>query len=173
VEEQDFERMVRMYYPRIRRAALLLSNGNPWDADDLAQETVLQAAGGWSRFKGDSQAGTWLYAILVRQHRRRRRNEGRVWRRWLKWFERTPASSLPALPDQRLLGEERRDNVWSAVASLSEAQREAVVLRYAEGLTYEEIAQATSCPIGTVKSRLHQALAALQKMLAQCELTIL
>jgi RNA polymerase sigma-70 factor, ECF subfamily len=172
VEEQEFERMVRMYYPRIRRAALLLSNGNPWDADDLAQETVLQAAGGWARFKGDSQAGTWLYAILVRQHRRRRRSEGRAWRRWLKWFERTPANSLPAPPD-RLLGDERRENVWSAVAALSEAQREAVVLRYAEGLTYEEIAQATSCPIGTVKSRLHQALASLQKVLAKCELTLL
>jgi RNA polymerase sigma-70 factor (ECF subfamily) len=134
---------------------------------------VLQAASGWSRFKGDSQAGTWLYAILVRQHRRRRRNESRVWRRWLKWFERTPANSLPDPPEHRLLGEERRDNVWSAVASLSEAQREAVVLRFAEGLSYEEIAQATSCPIGTVKSRLHQALATLQKMLAQCELTLL
>src|SRR5580704_10253932 len=165
--------MVRMYYPRIRRAALLLSNGNPWDADDLAQETVLQAARGWSRFRGESQTGTWIYAILVRQHRRRRRTDGRSWRRWLTWFEKTPANSPPAAPDQRLLGEERRDNVWAAVASLSETQREAVVLRYAEGLTYEEIAQATSCPIGTVKSRLHQALAALQKMLAQCELTLL
>jgi len=172
VEEQDFERMVRMYYPRIRRAALLLSNGNPWDADDLAQETVLQAASGWSRFKGDSQAGTWLYAILVRQHRRRRRTEGRVWRRWLKWFEKAPANS-PLAPDHRLLGDERRENVWAAVASLSDAQREAIVLRYAEGLSYEEIAQATSCPIGTVKSRLHQALASLQKMLARCELTLL
>ena len=165
--------MVRMYYPRIRRAALLLSNGNPWDADDLAQETVLQAANGWSRFKGDSEAGTWLYAILVRQHRRRLRTKGRAWRRWLTWFEKTPANSTPAAPDQRLLGEERRDNVWAAVAALSEAHRETVVLRYAEGLTYEEIAQATSCPIGTVKSRLHQALGALQKMLAKCELTIL
>ena len=165
--------MVRLYYPRIRRAALLLSNGNPWDADDLAQETVLHAAHGWPRFKGESGPGTWLYAILVRQHRRRRRNDGRVWRRWLKWFERSPANSPPVSPDQRLLGEERGDCLWSAVASLSEAHREAVVLRYAEGLTYEEIAQATSCPIGTVKSRLHQALAMLQKMLAQCELTLL
>jgi RNA polymerase sigma-70 factor, ECF subfamily len=173
VEEQDFERMVRMHYPRIRRAALLLSNGNTWDADDLAQETVLQAASGWSRFKGDSGAGTWLYAILVRQHRRRRRTAGRVWRRWLRWFESTRANSDPSAPDQRLRGDERRDNVWTAVACLSAAHREAVVLRYAEGLTYEEIAQATSCPIGTVKSRLHQALAALQKMLANCELTLL
>jgi len=165
--------MVRMYYPRIRRAALLLSNGNPWDADDLAQETVLQAAGGWSRFKGKSGAGTWLYAILIRQHRRRRRTEGRKWRRWLKWFKQTPDNSPPPSPDLRLLGEEQRDNVWAAVASLSEAHREAVVLRYAEGLTYEEIAQATSCPIGTVKSRLHQALSSLQKMLSRCELTLL
>ena len=55
--------------------------------------------------------------------------------------------------------------MWAAVASLSEAHREAVVLRYAEGLSYEEIAQATSCPIGTVKSRLSRARAILRDRL--------
>jgi RNA polymerase sigma-70 factor (ECF subfamily) len=171
VDEKDFERMVTIHYPRIRRAALLLSNGNAWDADDLAQETLLHAARGWSRFNAASNAGTWLYSILLNQHRRRHRSARRLWRRWLGWFERNPRDESAGQPEYPLLAEEWRTSLWSAVALLPEAQREAVVLRYAEGLAYDEIAQVLGCPIGTVKSRLHHALAALHKQLAEPEFT--
>ena len=171
VDEQDFEHMVTLHYPRIRRAALLLSNGNAWDADDLAQETLLQAARGRRRFDGASQAGTWLYAILLNQHRRRQRTARRLWRRWLSWFERNPRDEAAAAPEGRLAAEEWGTSLWGAVARLPEPQRDAVFLRYAEGLAYEEIAQVLKCPIGTVKSRLHHALQALQHDLAERELT--
>lgn len=170
VDEQDFERMVTLHYPRIRRAALLLSNGNDWDADDLAQETLLAAARGWTRFKGASEAGTWLYSILLNQHRRRGRTGHRLWRRWLSWFERNPRDGSECAPENRLVAEEWRASLWSAVALLPEAQREAVVLRYAEGLSYEDIARVLKCPVGTVKSRLHNALETLHKDLAGREL---
>lgn len=163
--------MVTLHYPRIRRAALLLSNGNDGDADDLTQETLLQAARGWSRFQGKSAVGTWLYSILLNQHRQRKRSSHRLWRRCLNWFERKPRVESNGAPDQGVLAEEWRSSLWSAVALLPDSQREAVILKYAENLSYEEIAQLLQCPIGTVKSRLHHALAELQRNLAERELT--
>lgn len=159
--------MVTLHYPRIRRAALLLSNGNSWDAEDLAQETLLQAARGWSRFNGASRAETWLYSILLNQHRRRLRSGSRLWRRWMSWLERNPRDEMAGAPELGLIAEEWQTSLWRAVALLPEPQREAVVLRYAEDLSYEEIALVLKCPVGTVKSRLHHALGTLQKGLAQ------
>jgi RNA polymerase sigma-70 factor (ECF subfamily) len=167
VDEQEFERMVTSHYPRIRRAALLLSNGNGWEADDLAQETLLQAARGWSRFNGASHEGTWLYSILLNQHRRRLRSAKRLWRRCLGWLDRNPGDASTGSPETRLVAAEWQTSLWAAVALLPEFQREAVVLRYAEGLTYEEIARVLKCPMGTVKSRLHNALGTLHRELTE------
>ena len=171
MDEQDFERMIACHYPRIRRAALLLSNGNDWDADDLAQETLLQAAQSWPRFCGLSEAGTWLYSILLNQHRRRLRAAKRLWRRWLVWFDRRPSDDSAGAPGHTLEAEEWRASLWIAVAKLPDPQKQALLLRYSEELSYEQIASVLRCPIGTVKSRLHQGLAALHRQLADHELT--
>ncbi|HEV3342180.1 MAG TPA: sigma-70 family RNA polymerase sigma factor [Pirellulales bacterium] len=162
MDQSDFEPLVE-HYPRIRRAALVLSNGNAWDADDLAQETMLQAARGWHTFAGASQVHTWLYSILLNQHRKRLRSSGRWWRRWVEWLERQPITD--ASPQQQIEADEWRQSFWSAVAELPESQKQAVVLRYAEELTYEQIAEVLDCPLGTVKSRLHHGLAGLAKKL--------
>ncbi|MBS0260632.1 MAG: RNA polymerase sigma factor [Planctomycetes bacterium] len=167
MDEQDFEDTIAAIYPRIRRAALLLCQGNVWDADDLAQETLLQAADGWSRFRGHSRVETWLYAILMNQHRRRRRSAQRILRRWLGWLENRGQQANREAPDAGLLATEWKAELWDAVSKLPEAQRETVVLRFAEGLSYEDIAQVLKCPLGTVKSRLHLALGALEKGLKQ------
>lgn len=163
MDESDFQGLIASHYPRIRRAALVLSGGNAWDADDLAQETMLQAARGWRRFSGGSRLDTWLFAILLNLHRRRLRSAERGWRVWLGWFARRPAAD--ERPDRNLQAEEWRESLWSAVAELPEAQKQAVLLRYAEDFSYEAIAEVLGCPIGTVKSRLHHALAALEKKL--------
>ena len=167
VDEQEFEQMVAVVYPRIRRAALLLSKGNVWDADDLAQETLLQAAWSWSKFNGNSRVETWLYSILLNQHRRHQRSTGRMLRRWLGWLERNRHDSTHESADSGLLAKEWKANLWDAVSRLPEPQRETVVLRYSEGLSYEEIAQVLKCPLGTVKSRLHLAMTSLQKGLKE------
>lgn len=170
MDEQDFERLVTLYYPRIRRAALLLSEGKEWDADDLAHETILQAARSWSRFSGRSQEMTWLYSILLNQHRRRRRSARRLWRRWLGWLERKPGDESSGVPEHKLVAEEWSTSLWNAVGLLPEAQRETVVLRFAEELSYEDIGRVLGCPVGTVKSRLHHALATLQQSLNEHEM---
>ncbi|HET6878891.1 MAG TPA: sigma-70 family RNA polymerase sigma factor [Pirellulales bacterium] len=162
MDQSNFDRLIE-HYPRIRRAALVLSNGNAWDADDLAQETMLQAARGWRSFAGASQDHTWLYSILLNLHRRKLRSKGRWWRAWMEWLERRP--NAEELPDERLANDEWRTTIWSAVAKLPQVQMQTVLLRYAEELTYEQIAEVMRCPVGTVKSRLHHALSALEKML--------
>src|SRR4029077_11569604 len=71
----DVQAASRQHFARIHRAALVLT-GNPWDADDLAQETFLILARGADRFAGRSTIYTWLYGILLNLERRERRRIG-------------------------------------------------------------------------------------------------
>jgi RNA polymerase sigma-70 factor (ECF subfamily) len=168
VSHIDFESLVERHYGRIHRAALVMT-GNVWEADDLAQETFLEALRSLRRFTGQSRVETWLYAILINQHRRRLRAKTRRERRLLRWLERVWTPAENSKPEQNLESEEWRESIWRYVAQLPEPQRWAVVLRYSEELSYEEIAQTLGCPVGTVKSRLHNAMTALRTALGESE----
>ena len=168
MEEAGLESLVAESYPRILRAALVLT-GNRWDADDLAQETFLQAMRSWRRFRGRSRPDTWLYAILLNRHRSRLRSVRRRRQGWLRWLGRAPARPGTDPPEAKVEWEEWRDTLWAAVARLPQPQQHALVLRYSEELSYGQIAEVLRCPMGTVKSRLHHALAALGRSLADDE----
>lgn len=160
----EFEMLIEQHYPRIRRAAVLLT-GNSWEAEDLAQETFLQAMQSLSRFDKTSRVETWLYGILVNLDRKRRRRHVRGWRQITTWFLRKSVDSDHQSPSELIESRERRQGIWDAVAELSEHQQHAIVLRYAEGLSYQEIAEVMGCPAGTIKSRLHHGLTALKNKL--------
>jgi RNA polymerase sigma-70 factor (ECF subfamily) len=160
----DAEWIVEAHYLRILRAALLLT-GSRGDAEDLAQETFLEAFASLDAFEGRSRIDTWLYAILLNQHRRQLRGKHRAWKRMLEWFGRRAGHGDTSPAEQKAELAEWRESVWSAVAALPVAQAHAVTLRYAEGLSYQEIAQVLQCPVGTVRSRLHHGLAALRSTL--------
>jgi RNA polymerase sigma-70 factor (ECF subfamily) len=164
VEKTDLQSLVEACYPRILRAALVMT-GNRWDADDLAQETFLEAMRSWRRFAGQSAPETWLYAILLNLRRKRLRAARRGWQRRLRWFQRSGRTKVTDSPDEKVLWDEWRQSLWAEVAGLPQPQQHAIVLRYSEGLSYEQIAGVLHCPIGTVKSRLHHGLAALEKRL--------
>jgi len=164
VEKAEIESLVEQAYPRILRAALVMT-GNPWDAEDLAQETFLEAMRSWRRFAGRSGVDTWLYSILLNVRRKRLRSTRRRIERWLRWFRREARSREAETPDVEMLRAEWRETLWAAVARLPEPQQHAVVLRYSEGLSYDQIAEVLEIPIGTVKSRLHHGLAALESRL--------
>jgi RNA polymerase sigma-70 factor (ECF subfamily) len=164
VSEAELELLVDRHYGRIHRAALVMT-GNVWEADDLAQETFLQALRSWRRFAGQSRVETWLYAILINQRRRRLRTRQRAERRLLRWLHWAWTPPELEKPERGMELDEWRQSVWRHVAELPEAQRHAMVLRYSEELTHDEIAQVLGCPVGTVKSRLHHALAALRRKL--------
>ena len=150
----DLARLVDAHYERVYRLARVMC-GNDADALDLAQETFLAATKGLAGFRGEAAVGTWLVAILRRQfvsalRRRRVREAAPV-------MEETPVTMPPetgAAPD-----------LGPALARLSEPVRTALMLFYYEGMDYVAIAQALECPVGTVRSRLHEGRAQLRRML--------
>ena len=152
-------------FARIHRAALVLS-GNPWDADDLAQETFLVLSRQAGQFEGRSSVYTWLYGILLNLDRRERRRYGLRCRKLrVLWDHAAPAEQSAPAADARSEASEWKRSLWSFVAQLPEGQRQSLVLRFSEGLRYEEIAEVLQCPLGTVKSRIFHGLAGLRQLL--------
>lgn len=160
-----FHEWMDAHYARIHRAAFVLT-GHAADADDLAQETFLRALGGRNGFAGRSRPETWLYSILLNTHRERCRGNSRLWRRWRDWWNGRGSQVVSVLPENALLEGEWRNTLWAAVAKLPAPQGQAVLLRYAEELSYEEIAEVMNCPIGTVRSRLNSALTTLREQVS-------
>jgi RNA polymerase sigma factor (sigma-70 family) len=136
--------------------------GRRQDAEDLCQSAWVEAIRSLGSFQGRSAFRTWLHGIalnLYRNQRRRVRPE----------FEELEAELLAtaAEADPQAMAERRESarDLCAALARLDPAQREVVILREVQGFTYREIAALLNCPLGTVKSRLHYALAALRAAL--------
>ncbi|GIW96201.1 MAG: hypothetical protein KatS3mg110_4242 [Pirellulaceae bacterium] len=167
--QREFEQVINEHFARIHRAALLLT-GNPWDADDLAQETFLVFARSRHRFGQRSRLYTWLYGILLNLEKRERRRRFRERRRIVEWHGRRQAwpETEPGAGWQ-LEWTEWKQSLWAQVATLPDGQRHALVLRFGEGLRYEEIAAVLGCPLGTVKSRIYNGLMALRAWCRQNE----
>lgn len=163
----NIEETTREFFPRIHRAALVLC-GNPWDADDLAQETFMVLTRQGDSFQGRSSIYTWLYGILLNLDRRERRRHGVRRRKLRVLWDNEPAGekSVPGA-DAPVEVAEWKNSLWARVAFLPEGQRQALVLRFSEGLRYEEVAEVLECPLGTVKSRIFHGLAGLRRLLEQ------
>lgn len=161
----DAQQFAEQYFPRIHRAALMLT-GNPWDADDLVQETFLAVSRQADQFAGRSSPFTWLYGILLNVDRRwRRRNaigQHKLRVLWNNQADEPPTSPRAETPIE--VSEWKR-GLWAHVSKLPEGQRQVLVLRFSEQLRYEEIAEVMGCPLGTVKSRIYHGLAALRAAL--------
>lgn len=126
------------------------------DAEELLQEVFVLAAKDMAALEAARSQKAWLIGIarnLVLAHRRRM-----AIRQTLSLTDE-PAARAPAVEDERL------DAVRHAIERLPEAQREVLQLRLIDELSYAEIAEALTVPIGTVRSRLHAAIAALRMRL--------
>jgi RNA polymerase sigma-70 factor (ECF subfamily) len=121
------------------------------DVEDLYQETWLRAVRAAARFEPGKRFSTWLFQIAV--------NLCRDWRR-----RAPPEASAAANEAAGVDGVERVDagvDALRLLARLPAEQREVLILRYFHDLTEDETAAILECPKGTVKSRMHQALARL------------
>jgi RNA polymerase sigma-70 factor (ECF subfamily) len=147
--------LVDAHYERIVRLAQVMS-GNSQDAHDLAQDTFLVAIKGQSAFRGESEVSTWLIGILRRLFLKQLRR-----RRPLMLSE---AAEMQAPDDAEPVAVPTSD-LATLVAGLPEHLRLVLVMFHYENMDYAAIATALSCPIGTVRSRLHEARARLRRHL--------
>lgn len=158
-----FEELVQRHQSQIYRVAYRLT-GNHDDAEDLAQEAIVEAFRAFDRYQPGTYFDRWLYRIMSRTFIDivRRRN-------------RRPIVSLDAPmgpegdPLVTLMGDSHEDpqqmtedtdlegTIQAAMDRLPEEFRTAIVLADIEGLSYDEVANALRCPVGTVRSRLHRA----------------
>jgi len=161
----EIQSAIGQHFARIHRAALVLT-GNPWDADDLAQETFLVLARCADRFEGRSSLYTWLYGILLNLERRERRRNGmRREKLRVLWINDCDPKGCEPAADAAAETAEWKESLWAEVAKLPDGQRQALVLRFSEHLSYQDIAQVLECPLGTVKSRIFHGLAGLRSQL--------
>ncbi len=155
------DRWVEQHYPRLLRVAWLLT-GERTQAEDLAQETMLMAFESWNRFDGRSSEPTWLYAILLRLHRRRLRSLSRTARRVVRWWQTFGESRSPKDPAMEAEQKQWNECLWANVAQLPTVQQQALVLRYAQGLSFAEIGDAMGSPEETARTRVHYGILALR-----------
>jgi RNA polymerase sigma-70 factor (ECF subfamily) len=137
---------------------------DPAEAEDVAQEAFLKAYASLATFRGDASFGAWVTRIAVRRAGARLSARRDAWSLDNEAHEQTGAAALASATDLELetIDAEARRALWDAVAGLPKDQREAVTLRFAHDLTVDEIAARTGSPAGTVKSRLHRAMASLR-----------
>jgi RNA polymerase sigma-70 factor (ECF subfamily) len=136
---------------------------SPGDADDIVQEAFMRAYRAFDTLRGPD-ARSWLLAIVRNCHlsalaeRRRRAHEP------LTEEHQTQPVSADALPDPESasIGRDERRTLARLIAALPEEQREVLLLREMEDMSYREIAAVVEVPIGTVMSRLARARAALR-----------
>jgi RNA polymerase sigma-70 factor (ECF subfamily) len=132
-------------------------------ADDVIQEVFVTVARAAGRFEGRSTFRTWLFGIALNICRDYLRRERHVESDDILEF--IPDASLDPL--QRLERDERTRRVRAAIRRLTPQQRLVLRLRDVEDMSYDEMSRVLGVPVGTVRSRLHNARAALAKMLAE------
>ncbi len=170
---EAFDGLVRKYQDRILTTIRRIV-GHREDARDLAQEVFLRAFSRLATFRDGARFSTWLYAIALNQARSElRRRKARKNRPPVSLDargrdgERTPEPADAADPPGEELGRRELHRLaLRAIERLPAAAREVVVLRDMQGLSYEEIAEITGVPVGTVRSRLHRAREALRRELS-------
>jgi RNA polymerase sigma-70 factor (ECF subfamily) len=156
----DLQVLIDSYGDRLLRSACLLC-GDPTEAQDLVQETFVQALKSAHRFRGDSAIYTWLHGILLNVCRRHRRKQQRV----VLEEEPVPQESIQPSRADKLDLDFCAKGLIRALQSLSPEHREVIVLRYYENLKIEEIAGQVGVSKGTVKSRLHYAVSHLEQLI--------
>ena len=175
-DRRAYHMLVERYQKRAYSIALGMLK-HPEDALDATQEAFVRVYKNLPTFKGEAAFYTWFYRIVVnvcidhcRKHKKYRNVE--FDESYRRRDEIDPNANLNGntrllRPDISLDRTELGEAISSAIESLSEKHRTIVILREVEGMSYEEIAAATQCNIGTVMSRLHHARKNLQTQLQE------
>jgi len=169
-DKKAFDILVLKYQQRVMN---ILSRfvRDPSEVQDLAQETFIKAYRALATFRGDSAFYTWVYRIaintaknfIVAQGRRPPRDD--VEASEAEQYAGADGLQEQASPERVLLKDEIAEMVFSTIDELPDDLKMAITLREIEGLSYDEIAETMSCPIGTVRSRIFRAREAIDEKL--------
>ena len=172
-DKTAFDLLVRKYQHKVVKLVTRYLR-DPADAEDVAQEAFIKAYRAIPQFRGDSAFYTWLYRIAINTAKNAIVSRDRSPIDFdLDMQNVEESNSMQArladaeTPESLLQTEEIRDTVNRAIEALPEDLRTAIVLRELEGLSYEDIAQAMDCPVGTVRSRIFRAREAIDKRLSE------
>jgi RNA polymerase sigma-70 factor (ECF subfamily) len=170
-DKRAFELLVEKYQ---RKLARLLSRfiRDPAEVEDVTQEAFIKAYRALPAFRGDSAFYTWLYRIGINTAKnylmamgRRAPTSTEVEAEDAEGFEEGEQLRDINTPESVLLSKEIAETVNATIESLPEELRRAIQMREIEGMSYEDIAQAMDCPIGTVRSRIFRAREAIAEQL--------
>ncbi len=166
-----FDELVRRYEGKIYGLAYRFM-GNHADASDLAQDTFIRVYQALAGFRGDAAFSTWIYRIAANICRDELRKRQR--RRSVSMDEMIDASpaNVPTAdgsysPEETVQRYEVQRQVQFCLNELSDDHRLVLVMREIQGLSYEEIAGALQCSMGTVKSRISRARSALKDKMSK------
>jgi len=159
-----FDVLVRRWERKIQGAIYRMMRSEE-EARDLCQETFLKAFRGLGNFRGQAKFSSWLYQIALNLCRDRiRRKKGKTWVSLDEIGEAEATPRAPSVLDLVEVGDLSR-RVAAAMGHLPEEQREAVILKEYEGMTFPEIATVLGVPVSTVKTRLYRGLSQLRRQL--------
>jgi RNA polymerase sigma-70 factor (ECF subfamily) len=151
-DRDAFRVLYDLYKDRVYSIALYFFHGDPTAASDVTQQVFLKLMTSIGQFRGDAEFSTWLYRLVVNactDAARSRKPESAISDR-----SRMEAFAAPGSPEEDYQRAQTANSVREAVSVLPPKFRIAVLLRYFEGLSYEQMAEALDCSMGTVASRL-------------------
>jgi RNA polymerase sigma-70 factor (ECF subfamily) len=151
-----FETLVDMHAQYVYNLALRVVQ-NPQEAEDLAQEAFLRAWRGLPAFRGQSKFSTWLYRIVTNLCYNHLPRIKRELASLVPDVEAIGMSDEYPLPETGVLNAEIRTHLFSAIEELPESYRLLITLRHLQGMSYKEISEVASMPLGTVKTGIFRA----------------
>ena len=157
--ENEFKRELLSLIPSMRAFAMSLS-GRHHAADDLVQDTIMNAWAKQESYTPGTNMKAWLFTILRNVFYSQMRKRGRE----IQDSEGVFTGMMSVNPAQQ--GNLDVQDLRMALAKLPDEQREAIILIGASGMSYEEAAEVCGCAVGTIKSRVNRARIRLQNLMA-------
>ena len=167
-DKRAFDLLVLKYQHKIVKLVMRYVR-DPAEAQDVAQEAFLKAYRALPKFRGDSAFYTWLYRISINTAKNhivsmsRRPMEYELDSQGPEGYELNTRLRDDDTPERIAQRDELQRTVQETIDALPDELRIAIVLREIEGMSYEEIAHAMDCPVGTVRSRIFRARDAINK----------
>lgn len=161
-DRRAFDLLVLKYQQKILKLVMRYVR-DPTEALDVSQEAFVKAYRALPGFRGESAFYTWLYRIAINSAKnylvalQRKPVEYDLDAQDPEYAERHAQLRDEDTPEGLAMQEQLRETVERAIAALPEELRTAIMLREIEGFSYEEIAAAMDCPVGTVRSRIFRA----------------